>query len=80
LAIHYEHQAHQPNRAAALIRKALTELRPSNRSAGLTTAVIRRYRADFERRLRRLDRRTSLDCRAAGGLLDTIDSESRAGD
>jgi uncharacterized protein len=78
LAIHYERRACDPQRAAALVRKALVELRPANRSAGLSAALVRRYRSDFEHRLQRLDRRALVARRASGTLLDTINPESRA--
>src|SRR5277367_1546185 len=80
LAIHYEHQAREPQRAAVLVRKALGELRPSNRNAGLSVALLRRYRSDFERRLRRLDRRERPAKTGAGSLLYGIKAESWAGD
>jgi uncharacterized protein YprB with RNaseH-like and TPR domain len=80
LAIHYEHQAREPHRAALLVRKALGELRPSNRHAGLSAALLRRYRSDFERRLQRLDRRARPATTGGGSLLDAIKAESRARD
>src|SRR5580692_11556257 len=82
LAIHYERQAREPQRAAILVRKALAELRPgaANRCAGLSAALLRRYRNDFEHRLQRLDRNARADQRAVGTLLDTINPESRARD
>jgi uncharacterized protein len=80
LAIHYEHRTREPQRAAVLVRKALGELRPSNRHAGLSAALLRRYRSDFERRLQRLDRRAHPTKTDAGSLLDDIKAESRAGD
>ena len=80
LAIHYEHQAREPQRAAVLVRKALGELRPSNRSAGLSAALLRRYRDDFERRLQRLDRRARPAKTSDASLLDGIKPESRAHD
>jgi tetratricopeptide (TPR) repeat protein len=80
LAIHYERQAREPQRAALLIRKALGELRPAGRNAGLSAALLRRYRSDFERRLQRLDRRALVARGAGGTLLDAINPESRARD
>ncbi len=80
LAIHYERQTREPQRAALLIRKALAELRPASRNAGLSAALLRRYRNDFERRLQRLDRRALVARRAGGTLLDAINPESRARD
>jgi tetratricopeptide (TPR) repeat protein len=80
LAIHYEHQAGEPQRAAVLVRKALGELRPSNRSAGLSAALLRRYRSEFERRLQRLDRRARPGKTGHGSLRDGMKAESPAGD
>jgi uncharacterized protein YprB with RNaseH-like and TPR domain len=80
LAIHYEHQAREPQRAAVLVRKALGELRPSNRHAGLSAALLRRYRSDFERRLQRLDRRACPAKTSDGSVLDAIKAESRSRD
>ena len=49
LAIHYEHQACEPQRAAMLVRKALAELRPAESRRGAkrsaTTALQKRFRA-----------------------------------
>ena len=80
LAIHYERQAREPQRAAVLVRKALAELRPANRSAGLSAALLRRYRSDFEHRLKRLDRHVRAEQTIDGTLLDTINPESWARD
>src|SRR5271155_1714433 len=80
LAIHYERRAGEPQRAAVLARRALAELRPPNRSAGLSAALLRRYKSDFERRLQRLDRRARLEANAGRSLLDGIKAESRARD
>ena len=80
LAIHYEHQTREPQRAALLVRKALAELRPPNRSARLSAALLRRYRSDFERRLQRLDRRARPTTTSDESLLDGIKAESRAPD
>ncbi len=76
LAIHYERQAREPHRAAVLVRRALAELRPPSRSAGLSAAALKRYRSDFERRLQRLERRVRLDRRASGTLLAAMKIES----
>ena len=80
LAIHYEHQAREPQRAAVLVRKALAELRPSNRNGGLSAALLRRYRGDFERRLQRLDRRVRPAKMDGESLLDPFKTESEARD
>ena len=56
LAIYYEHQLGEKSRAAALVQKALAELRKTSRVGLITTALHRQYRARFERRLMRLER------------------------
>jgi uncharacterized protein len=82
LAIHYERQAREPQRAALLVRKALAELhsRAAHRSAGLSAALLRRYRNDFEHRLQRLDRHARAEHRTDPTLLDAINPESGAQD
>ena len=59
LAIYYEHHAREPHQAASITRKALAELRRANRTGGLEASLYRRRRARFERRLSRLERKTS---------------------
>jgi uncharacterized protein len=56
LAIYYEHELGEKARAAALVQKALAELRKTSRVGLLTAAVHRQYRTRFERRLARLER------------------------
>ncbi len=70
LAIHYEHRAREPYRAAALARKALAELRHANRLGTIAPRAYRERRACFERRLARLERK------AGRSLLDTLEAES----
>lgn len=59
LAIHFERRAHEFDRAVALVREALTELRSADRLGTLTPAICARYQKRFERRLTRLERRAS---------------------
>jgi uncharacterized protein YprB with RNaseH-like and TPR domain len=82
LAIHYERQTREPRRAAVLLRKALAELRPraADRCAGLSAALLRRYRNDFEHRLQRLDRSARAEQRSDPTLLDAMNPESGARD
>jgi uncharacterized protein YprB with RNaseH-like and TPR domain len=82
LAIHYERQTREPRRAAVLLRKALAELRPraADRCAGLSAALPRRYRNDFEHRLQRLDRSARAEQRSDPTLLDAMNPESGARD
>lgn len=71
LAIYYERHAREPQRAAALARKAIAELRKADRLGTIAPHAYRRGRARFEKRLARLERR------AGRTLLDTMEAESR---
>jgi uncharacterized protein len=73
LAIHYEHRAREPQRAAALARKALLELRNAKRLGIIPSNDYRNRRLRFEQRLARLDRK------AGRSLLDALEPESRKG-
>jgi hypothetical protein len=59
LAIYYERHAREPHQAVSITKKALTELRRANRSGAVAASLYRRSRARFERRLSRLERKTS---------------------
>src|SRR5208282_6469210 len=73
LVIYYERQAREPHRAAALARKALAELRKANRLGTIASGAYSQRRAQFEKRLARLERK------AGRSLLDArTDAESRA--
>jgi hypothetical protein len=77
LAIFYEHEAGNPQRAAELAHEALVELR-RGRTAGLLSAALnRQYRARFEHRLRRLER---LKRKARQPHLHGVEAESAAVD
>ena len=81
LAIYYEHQLGEKSRAAALVQKALAELRKTSRVGLITTALHRQYRARFERRLMRLERpgrATHLEPMPERTLMEVIEAESRA--
>lgn len=70
LAIYYEHRAREPQQAAAIVRKALADLRRSNRLGMMAGGVYKRVRERFEHRLARLERslgRTLLDAMEADG-------------
>jgi uncharacterized protein len=71
LAIHYERRSHEPERAAALARRALGELRRASRIGTIAPALHRRLRERFERRLARLERR------AGSRLVGALDLESK---
>src|ERR1700722_7777401 len=78
LAMHYERQMGDAERATLLVLKALAELRQTTRVGLLSAAVHRRYRERFEKRLARLGR-VGRPAEAAGQrLLDTLEAESRA--
>ncbi|HTV58999.1 MAG TPA: ribonuclease H-like domain-containing protein [Verrucomicrobiae bacterium] len=70
LAIHYEHRAHDPLRAAGIVRKALAELRRANRLGTMAAPAYRARRADFEHRLARLEKK------AGRTLLERLEFES----
>ena len=72
LAIHYEHRAREPHRAASLVRKALAELRRACELGAIAPTAYRQRRVRFEQRLVRLERKASL------GLLDPSKAESIA--
>lgn len=72
LAIHYEHRAREPHRAASLARQALAELDRARELGSIAPRAYRERRARFERRLVRLERKTGR------GLLDALRAESLA--
>jgi hypothetical protein len=78
LAVHYEHEADDSPRAAALVREALSELQRARRHASLSAALHRRYKSQFEHRLKRLDRLERQQQKSARPLLERIDAESHA--
>jgi len=63
LAIHYEHEAREPERALAL-----AQLRGANQAGTIAAAEYRRLKARFEHRMLRLERRASRT------LLDACDA------
>jgi uncharacterized protein YprB with RNaseH-like and TPR domain len=71
LAIYFEHHVREPHRAAAVMRKALAELRSANRLGTIAAAAYRMSRTRFEHRLARLDRKTGR------GLLGAPEPESK---
>lgn len=78
IAIYYEHAAGQRERAAALVRQALAELRKTGRGNALSGALRRQYQERFERRLARLERIGRPGRRPGRSLLDAIEAESPA--
>jgi len=71
LAIHYEHRARQPHRAAALVRKALVDLRRARGLSTIAPSAHKAWRLRFQQRLVRLERK------AGRTLLDALESESQ---
>ena len=74
LAIYFEHRAREPHRAAAIVRKALGELRRANRLGTIAAGAYRTNRTRFEHRLARLDRKNGR--KAGQSLLEVLESES----
>ena len=72
LAIHYEHRAKEPHRAASFARKALADLHRACELGAIAPTAYRQRRVRFERRLVRLERK------ASRGLLDALEAESIA--
>jgi uncharacterized protein len=73
LAIYYERHAREPHEAASITKKALAELRRANRTGTVAANLYKRSRARFERRLTRLERKTSgvplMPIKSESGLL-----------
>jgi tetratricopeptide (TPR) repeat protein len=72
LAIHYEHRARESHRAAALVRRALVELRRANRLGTIAPSTCKGWRLRFQQRLARLERK------AGRSLLDALEAESQS--
>src|ERR1700740_3350368 len=73
LAIYYERHAREPHEAASITKDALAELRRANRTGTVAASLYKRSRARFERRLTRLERKTSgvplMPIKSESGLL-----------
>jgi uncharacterized protein len=81
LAIYYEHELDEKQRAAALVRRALAELLQTTRVGPLSAALHRQYRTRFERRLARLERTPGvgrLGPKLDRTLMEALEAESRA--
>jgi uncharacterized protein YprB with RNaseH-like and TPR domain len=59
LAIHFERRAREFDRAVALVRGALSELRCASHLGTLAPTICARYQGRFERRLARLERKAN---------------------
>jgi len=58
LAIYYEHKARDPEQAQQIVRQALNELRSAFQVGDLTPGAYREFRARFDRRMERLERKS----------------------
>jgi len=77
LAIYYEHQAREPQRAAALTRQALEAVGEALQAGNLTAAEHRKLRNRLEHRLLRLARRTDQNGRALFEAIGETQAEAR---
>ena len=57
LAIYYEHKARNPERAQDVVRQALNELRCAFQVGDITAGAYREFKAKFDRRMERLERK-----------------------
>jgi uncharacterized protein YprB with RNaseH-like and TPR domain len=58
LAIYYEHKARDPERAQHIVRQALNELRGAFQVGDITPGAYREFKARFDRRIERLERKS----------------------
>lgn len=58
LAIHYEHKAHDLERARQIVRQALDELRRAIQAGDIAAGSYREIKAKFDHRMRRLERKS----------------------
>ena len=58
LAIYYEHKARDPEQARQIVRLALNELRRANQIGDITPGAYREFKARFDRRMERLERKS----------------------
>ena len=58
LAIYYEHKARDPEQARQIVRQALNELRRANQIGDITPCAYREFKARFDRRMERLERKS----------------------
>lgn len=57
LAIYYEHKAREPEQARHIVQQALDELRRALQTGDITPGAYREFKARFERRIERLERK-----------------------
>ena len=58
LAIYYEHKARDPEQARLIVRQALEELRRAIQAGDITRGAHREFKARFDRRMERLERKS----------------------
>jgi len=58
LAIYYEHKARDPEQARQIILQAMNELRRANQAGDITPGAYCEFRARFDRRMERLERKS----------------------
>jgi uncharacterized protein len=58
LAIYYEHRARNPEHARQIVRQALCELRCAIQVGDITPGAYREFKARFDRRMERLERKS----------------------
>ena len=57
LAIHFEHKARDPEQARQIVQEAIDELCRANRAGEITPGAYREIKANFDRRMVRLERK-----------------------
>ena len=72
LAIYYEHKARDPERALAVVRQAIGELRKALQTGEIAPGAYREFKTKFDRRLERLVRKSRRP------LLDALAIEAQA--
>jgi hypothetical protein len=72
LAIYYEHKARNPEQARQVVSQALAELRRAIQVGDLTPGAYREFKARFDRRMERLERKSLRP------LLDGLATEAQA--
>ena len=72
LAIYHEHRARNPEQARQVVSQALAELRRAIQVGDLTPGAYREFKAKFDRRMERLERKSRRP------LLDALAIEAQA--
>jgi uncharacterized protein YprB with RNaseH-like and TPR domain len=72
LAIYHEHKARNPGQARQVVQQAIHELRRALQAGDITPGAYREFKARFDRRLERLERKSRRP------LLDVLASQAQA--